>query len=264
MDRHVARRRFGQNFLVDPHYVARIVDAVAPVPGDNLVEIGPGLAALTGALVARAGRITAIEIDRDLCARLRAEYAPQALALVEADALAFDFGTLHERLRIVGNLPYNISSPLLFHLAAYDERIADVHVMLQKEVVARMVAAPATPDYGRLSVMLQATFAMTRLFIVPPGAFRPVPKVDSAVVRLVPLGARKPALADAALFARVVAAAFAQRRKTLRNALSALADAAALAAAGIDPGARGETLAVGDFVRLANHLAGGAVVRDAS
>jgi 16S rRNA (adenine1518-N6/adenine1519-N6)-dimethyltransferase len=260
MDRHVARRRFGQNFLVDPHYVARIVDAVAPARGDNVVEIGPGLAALTGALVARAGRITAIEIDRDLCARLRAEYPPEALALVEADALAFDFATLGERLRIVGNLPYNISSPLLFHLAAYDGRLRDVHVMLQKEVVARMVAAPATPDYGRLSVMLQATFAMTRLFIVPPGAFRPVPKVDSAVVRLVPLAAAKPALADAALFARVVAAAFAQRRKTLRNALAALADAATLETAGIDPRARGETLGVGDFVRLANHLAGAGVV----
>ena len=254
MDRHVARRRFGQNFLVDPHYVARIVDAVAPKRGDNLVEIGPGLAALTGALVARAGRVTAVEIDRDLCARLRADYAPEALALVEADALAFDFATLGEGLRVVGNLPYNISSPLLFHLATYDARLVDVHVMLQKEVVARMVAAPATPDYGRLSVMLQATFAMTRLFVVPPGAFRPVPKVDSAVVRLVPLGARKPALADAALFARLVAAAFAQRRKTLRNALAALCDAAALLSVGIDPGARGETLAVGDFVRLANRL----------
>jgi 16S rRNA (adenine1518-N6/adenine1519-N6)-dimethyltransferase len=258
MDRHVARRRFGQNFLVDPHYVQRIVDAVAPAPGDNLVEIGPGLAALTGALIARAGRIIAIEIDRDLCARLRADYPQEALALIEADALAFDFATLGARLRIVGNLPYNISSPLLFHLAAYDGRLRDVHVMLQKEVVARMVAAPATPDYGRLSVMLQATFAMTRLFIVPPGAFRPVPKVDSAVVRLVPLAAAKPALADAALFARVVAAAFAQRRKTLRNALATLADAPTLEAAGIDPGARGETLAVGDFVRLANRLADGA------
>jgi 16S rRNA (adenine1518-N6/adenine1519-N6)-dimethyltransferase len=263
MDRHVARRRFGQNFLVDPHYIARIVDAVAPAPGDNLVEIGPGLAALTGALVARAGHITAIEIDRDLCARLRADYPAEKLALVEADALAFDFAVLGERLRIVGNLPYNISSPLLFHLAAYDERLADVHVMLQKEVVARMVAAPATPDYGRLSVMLQATFAMTRLFVVPPGAFRPVPKVDSAVVRLVPLAARKPAHADAALFARVVAAAFAQRRKTLRNALATLCDAATLAAAGIDPGARGETLAVDDFVRLANHIAGCAAPADA-
>ncbi|MBS0320094.1 MAG: 16S rRNA (adenine(1518)-N(6)/adenine(1519)-N(6))-dimethyltransferase, partial [Proteobacteria bacterium] len=142
-----------------------------------------------------------------------------------------------------------------FHLARHAERLSDLHVMLQKEVVARMVAAPATPDYGRLSVMLQATFRIQRLFVVPPGAFRPAPKVDSAVARLVPLGAARPVLADADLFARVVAAAFAQRRKTLRNALSALCDAAALEAAGIDPGARGETLAVADFVRLANQLA---------
>lgn len=252
MDRHVARRRFGQNFLVDAHYIARIVAAVAPRAGDAIVEIGPGLAAITAGLVAHAGRITAIEIDRDLAARLRAQFAPDALTLVVADALDFDFAALGEGLRIVGNLPYNISSPLLFRLAAFDSRIADIHVMLQKEVVARMVAAPATPDYGRLSVMLQATFAMTRLFVVPPGAFNPVPKVDSAVVRLVPLGARKPALADPALFARIVAAAFSQRRKTLRNALAAICSADMLAAAGIDPGARGETLGVADFARLAN------------
>ena len=252
MDKHVARRRFGQNFLVDAHYIDRIVDAVDPRPGDNLVEIGPGLAALTGRLVARAGRISAVEIDRDLAARLRADFPPEQLQLIEADALEYNFAALGARLRVVGNLPYNISSPLLFHLAAFESQLADLHVMLQKEVVARMTAAPATPDYGRLSVMLQATFAMTRLFVVPPGAFNPVPKVDSAVVRLVPLGARKPALADPALFAKIVAAAFSQRRKTLRNALAAICDAGALAAAGIDPGARGETLGVADFVRLAN------------
>ena len=158
-------------------------------------------------------------------------------------------------MRIVGNLPYNISSPLLFHLAQFESQLADIHVMLQREVVARMTALPATADYGRLSVMLQAIFRVTRLFTVPPGAFSPVPKVDSAVARLVPLGAAKPRIDDAALFGRVVAAAFGQRRKTLRNALSALCDAPALEAAGIDPAARGETLAVADFVRLANSLA---------
>jgi 16S rRNA (adenine1518-N6/adenine1519-N6)-dimethyltransferase len=255
MTGHVARRRFGQNFLVDPHYVARIVDAVAPAPGDNLVEIGPGLAALTRSLVERAGHLTAIEIDRDLAARLAADFPEDRLTLVVADALQFDVSTLGHGLRVVGNLPYNISSPLLFHLAAHADRLRDLHVMLQKEVVARMTAAPGTPDYGRRSVMLQATFAVTRLFTVPPGAFRPVPKVESAVARLVPLGERKPAIVDEALFARVVAAAVGQRRKTLRNALSALCDATALAAAGIDPAARGETLAVADFVRLANALA---------
>ncbi len=256
MQRHQPRKRFGQSFLVDPHYVARIVDAVAPRPGDNLVEIGPGQAALTRPLIEAAGHLTAIEIDRDLAARLAAEFAPEALTLHVADALDFDFAALGPALRVVGNLPYNISSPLLFHVAQFESQLADVHVMLQREVVARMTAQPATPDYGRLTVMLQAHFRVTRLFTVPAGAFRPAPKVESAVARLVPLGASKPRIADAALFARIVAAAFGQRRKTLRNALSALCDATALANAGIDPAARGEVLGVADFVRLANALAG--------
>jgi 16S rRNA (adenine1518-N6/adenine1519-N6)-dimethyltransferase len=252
---HPARKRFGQNFLADAHYVARIVAAIDPRAGDNIVEIGPGLAALTGPLIERAGKIHAIEIDRDLAARLATEFPPDRLVLHVADALEFDYASLGSRLRVVGNLPYNISTPLLFRLAAYDAQLADLHLMLQKEVVARMTARPATPDYGRLSVMLQTAFRVTRLFVVPPGAFQPVPKVDSAVVRLVPLGEAKPRLADAALFARVVAAAFGQRRKTLRNALAGICEAPALAAAGIDPRARGETLAVADFVRLANALA---------
>jgi 16S rRNA (adenine1518-N6/adenine1519-N6)-dimethyltransferase len=252
---HQPRKRFGQNFLVDPHYVARIIAAIAPAPGDNLIEIGPGLGALTAPLIARAGHLDAIEIDRDLAARLTAAFPPERLTLHVADALTFDFRTLGAGLRVVGNLPYNISSPLLFHLAQYETCLADLHVMLQKEVVARMAAAPATPDYGRLTVMLQAKFEVTRLFVVPPGAFRPSPSVDSAVVRLVPLGAKQPALADALLFARVVAAAFGHRRKTMRNALAGICDAQALVTAGIDPGTRGETLAVADFVRLANRLA---------
>jgi 16S rRNA (adenine1518-N6/adenine1519-N6)-dimethyltransferase len=255
MRNHTPRRRFGQNFLADAHYVARIVAAIDPRPGDNLVEIGPGLAALTRPLIERAGHLTAVEIDRDLAARLAAEYPADRLTLHVGDALEFDFAKLGTSLRVVGNLPYNISSPLLFHLAAHDARLRDLHVMLQREVVARMTAAPATPDYGRLTVMLQAKFRTTRLFVVPPGAFSPPPKVDSAVVRLVPLGADKPAIVDEVLFARLVAAAFGQRRKTLRNALAGIADAATLAQAGIDPGARGETLAVDDYVRLANRLA---------
>jgi 16S rRNA (adenine1518-N6/adenine1519-N6)-dimethyltransferase len=254
MQRHQPRKRFGQSFLVDPHYVERIVAAIAPRPGDNLVEIGPGQAALTRPLVAAAGRLTAIEIDRDLAARLAAEFAPEALALRVTDALEFDFGTLGAGLRVVGNLPYNISSPLLFHIARYESQIADVHVMLQREVVARMTAAPATPDYGRLTVMLHTSFRVTRLFTVPAGAFRPAPKVESAVARLVPLGPAKPRIDDTALYARIVAAAFGQRRKTLRNALSALCDERALEAVRIDPGTRGETLAVADYVRLANAL----------
>ena len=256
MQGHQPRRRFGQNFLVDTHYIARIVDAIAPRLGDRLVEIGPGQAALTRPLIERAGHVDAVEIDRDLAARLVAEFPPHALTLHVGDVLDFDFAALGGGLRIVGNLPYNISSPFLFHLAQFEGELVDVHVMLQKEVVARMTASPATAEYGRLTVMLQARFHMKRLFTVPAGAFRPVPGVDSAVVRLVPLGAAKPDIADAALFAQVVAAAFGQRRKTLRNALAAMCDEGTLRQAGIDPGARGETLALADFVRLANALAG--------
>jgi len=255
MQGHPPRKRFGQHFLADRHYAARIVAAIDPAPGDNLVEIGPGLGALTDALIQRAGKISAIEIDRDLAARLRERFTADRLVLHEADALAFDFASLGAGLRVVGNLPYNISSPLLFHLAAYETRLRDIHVMLQREVVARMTALPDTADYGRLSVMLQARFRVSRLFTVPAGAFRPAPKVESAVARLVPLGVDRPAIADEALFARIVAAAFGQRRKTLRNALSALCDESALQASSIDPGARGETLSVADFVRLANSLA---------
>ena len=258
MHGHQPRKRFGQNFLADRHYVARIVTAVAPQPGDNIVEIGPGLGALTGELVQRAERIAAVEIDRDLAARLRARFGADRLALHEADALLFDFATLGADLRVVGNLPYNISSPLLFHLARDDIRLRDVHVMLQREVVARMTAKPATPEYGRLTVMLQSRFAVTRLFTVPAGAFQPAPKVESAVARLVPLGEQRPIIVDSVVYARVVAAAFGQRRKTLRNALASVASESQLRDADIDPSARGETLSVEDFVRLANSLAAGA------
>jgi 16S rRNA (adenine1518-N6/adenine1519-N6)-dimethyltransferase len=199
---HTARKRFGQNFLVDPHYVAKIVDAIDPRPGDNLVEIGPGLAALTGRLIERAGRIHAIEIDRDLASRLAADLPPDKLALHVADALEFDYASLGPRLRVVGNLPYNISSPLLFRLGELGTQLRDLHVMLQREVIARMTAQPATADYGRLSVMLQVNFRVTRLFVVPAGAFQPVPKVESAIARLVPLGDARPRVDDPALFPR--------------------------------------------------------------
>jgi 16S rRNA (adenine1518-N6/adenine1519-N6)-dimethyltransferase len=192
-----------------------------------------------------------------LAARLRETFTPAQLTLHVADALDFDFAALGSGIRVVGNLPYNISSPLLFRLAEFDDRLRDLHVMLQREVVARMTAQAGTADYGRLTVMLQIKFAVRRLFIVPPGAFRPAPKIDSAIARLTPLGAAKPRIDDPALFARLVAAAFGQRRKTLRNALSTLCDESALRRIGIDPGARGETLAVGEFVRLANELASG-------
>ena len=251
---HIARRRFGQNFLADPHYIARIIAAIDPRPGQNIVEIGPGLGALTRSLIDACGRISAIEIDRDLAARLTTEYAADRLALHTADALDFDFALLGKDLRVIGNLPYNISTPMLFHLAGYAAIVRDVTVMLQKEVVQRMAAAPDTADYGRLSVMLQARFAVERLFIVPAGAFRPAPKVESAVARLRPLGSALPHIADQALFAQIVTSAFGQRRKTLRNALRHFASEEILEAHGIEPGARGETLSVSDFVRLANAL----------
>jgi 16S rRNA (adenine1518-N6/adenine1519-N6)-dimethyltransferase len=253
--RHPPRKRFGQNFLVDRHYIERIVAAIHPAPGDNMVEIGPGLGALTRPLLDRLERLTVIEIDRDLAARLSAEFAPDRLSMHSADALAFDFSTLGRDLRVIGNLPYNISSPMLFHLAQFEASLRDMTVMLQREVVQRMAATPATADYGRLSVMLQARFRIERLFIVPPGAFRPTPLVDSAIARLTPLSAARPEIDDEALFARVVAAAFGQRRKTLRNALKSLATEAELEREGISPGARGETLSVADFVRLSNALA---------
>ncbi|HXX83952.1 MAG TPA: 16S rRNA (adenine(1518)-N(6)/adenine(1519)-N(6))-dimethyltransferase RsmA [Casimicrobiaceae bacterium] len=253
--RHVARKRFGQNFLVDRNYIDRIVAAIDPKPGDNLVEIGPGLGALTRPLLERAGRLTVIEIDRDLASRLTAEFDAQRFVLHNVDALDFDFSTLGRDLRVIGNLPYNISTPLLFHLAQYESILRDLTVMLQKEVVQRMVAAPSTPEYGRLSVMLQARFSIERLFVLPPGAFRPAPKVESAVARLIPLREKRPPIADEALFARVVAAAFGQRRKTLRNALKTLASEDQLDTAGIAAGARGETLSVSEFARLANSLA---------
>jgi 16S rRNA (adenine1518-N6/adenine1519-N6)-dimethyltransferase len=265
MQGHRARRRFSQNFLHDAHYVERIVEAIDPRPGQRIVEIGPGLGALTAPLVARAGRIEAVEIDRDLAARLRGRFTAQQLALIEGDALALDWAQLAaaddaeprapRRLRIVGNLPYHISSPLLFALLPIAARVADQHFMLQKEVVDRMVAAPGGRDYGRLSVMLQFRYRLARLFVVPAGAFSPAPKVSSAIVRMVPKPATDLPAVDGETFARVVAAAFGQRRKTLRNALAGWLDEAAIRACGIDPGARAETLPLQAFVRLAQRFA---------
>ncbi|MDO8958686.1 MAG: 16S rRNA (adenine(1518)-N(6)/adenine(1519)-N(6))-dimethyltransferase RsmA [Rhodocyclaceae bacterium] len=254
---HQARKRFGQNFLVSPGVIRKIIDAVAPRPGDTVVEIGPGLGALTEPLLERLDHLHVVEIDRDLIACLRERFPAERLTIHEGDALEFDFGALKSDgpLKIVGNLPYNISSPLLFHLAEYADLVSEMHFMLQKEVVDRMVAAPGG-DYGRLSVMLQYRYSMERLFIVPPGSFNPAPKVDSAVVRMIPrkVGAGETAL-DETLFARLVQAAFSQRRKMLRNTLKEFGGESLLEAQGIAPTARAETLAVADFVRLANVLA---------
>ena len=240
---HRARKRFGQHFLHDPGVVRRIVDAVAPGPRDFVLEIGPGEGAITRPLAARAGRLELVEIDRDLAAAL----AAQGYAVHVADALEFDFAALPAGARIVGNLPYNISTPLLFRLAGQAMHAADLHCMLQREVVERMVAAPSTPEYGRLSVMLQARFRLQMLFRVSAGAFRPPPRVESAVVRMIPLAV--PLDRDAPAFADVVRRAFSARRKTLRNALG-LAPAA-LAALGIDAGLRPENLSPADYVRIA-------------
>lgn len=249
------KKRLGQHFLTDRHYLDRIVAAIAPQPGEAMVEIGPGPGALTERLAQVVRPLHAVEIDRDLAAGLRARFTPDAVVVHEGDALAFDFASLPARLRVVGNLPYNVSTPLLFHVASFAPRIRDCVFMLQKEVVERMVAGPGTADYGRLSVMLQYRFAMALALRVPPGAFTPPPKVDSAVVRMEPLGDGRLAARDEVLFARIVMAAFSQRRKTLRNALRALAGDEVFARAGIDPGLRGETLSVAQFVALADAAA---------
>ena len=252
---HVPRKRFGQHFLHDPWVLSRIVEAIAPQAGDALVEIGPGEGALTRPLLARIPSLTAVEIDRDLAAALVAEFPPERLQVIVADALDFDFSALPTGLRVVGNLPYNVSTPLLFHLAAFADRVRDMHFMLQLEVVDRMAASHSTPAYGRLSVMLQRRFRIQRLFKVAPGAFRPPPKVESAVVRLTPLPAAEVVPLDERLFGTVVTRAFGARRKTLRNALSSLIDAEGLSALGIDPGLRPENVSPADYIRIAIDIA---------
>jgi 16S rRNA (adenine1518-N6/adenine1519-N6)-dimethyltransferase len=253
--RHVPRKRFGQHFLVDPEIIEQIVSAIDPQRGDHIVEIGPGLGALTRPLLARVEHLHAIELDRDLSGRLREQHSADRLTVHQADALEFDFAALPAPLRIVGNLPYNISTPLLFHVGAVATRCRDLHFMLQQEVVDRMVARPSQSEYGRLSVMLQYRFRLERLFKVPPGAFRPQPKVHSAVVRLVPRPTQELNASSEAELSRIVTRAFSMRRKTLRNTLSGLISATDLAQLGIDPGKRAQDLPIAAFVTVANRLA---------
>lgn len=234
---HRPRKRFGQHFLHDPRVLARLVDAIAPSATDYVVEIGPGEGALTLPLLQRTKKLDVIELDRDLAARLR---EIPGVTVHEGDALEFDFAQFPAGMRLIGNLPYNISTPLLFHLARYADRVRDLHFMLQLEVVERMVAQPSTADYGRLSVALQARFQMEKLFNVSKGAFRPPPKVESAVVRMVPR--QKPLQVDEDLLRR----AFSARRKQLRNALPGVD----FARAGIDPALRAENLSPEDYARL--------------
>ncbi|MDR0528502.1 MAG: 16S rRNA (adenine(1518)-N(6)/adenine(1519)-N(6))-dimethyltransferase RsmA [Zoogloeaceae bacterium] len=264
---HAPRKRFGQNFLNAPDVIEAIVAAIAPAREDALVEIGPGLGALTFPLLERVACLHVVEIDRDLAARL-SRHDPERLKVHEGDALDFDFGRLardvtrerkgvRERvlLRLAGNLPYNISTPLLFHLARFAGVIRDMHFMLQKEVVERMVAGPGSAAYGRLSVMLQYRFDLEWLLDVPPESFFPAPKVSSAVARLIPKPAEALAARDEVMFARLVADAFSQRRKMLRNALKAWFSDQDWARVGVDPEVRAETLAAEEFVRLANDAA---------
>jgi 16S rRNA (adenine1518-N6/adenine1519-N6)-dimethyltransferase len=249
-----ARKRFGQHFLHDNEVLGQILDAINPGRRNNMVEIGPGHGALTDVLIKYLNKLTVIEIDRDLAAELTAHYADKSIEIRNEDALQVDFTALRgagEKLRVVGNLPYNISTPLMFHLLEHVESIHDMHFMLQKEVVDRMAAKPGSRAYGRLTVMLAPWVQVESLFNVPPTAFRPQPKVDSAVVRLTPWAAAPFDIGDGVAFAKVVKTAFSQRRKTLRNALKGMRDEAQMAACEIDPGVRPEQLSAAQFARLA-------------
>ncbi|KUJ82775.1 16S rRNA (adenine(1518)-N(6)/adenine(1519)-N(6))-dimethyltransferase RsmA [Microbulbifer flavimaris] len=254
---HKARKRFGQNFLVDENIIERIVRAIAPKEDDRLVEIGPGQGAITALLLQRCPSLTAVELDRDLIPLLEFKFRDYPeFSIIEQDALKYDFGNLagDEQLRIVGNLPYNISTPLLFHLLSFRGKIRDMHFMLQKEVVDRLSAVPGNKSYGRLSVMVQYHCRVQGLFPVPPQSFRPAPKVDSAIVRLVPHATPPHPAQDEDLLERLVNVAFQQRRKTLRNAIKPLYPELDISALPVDAGRRPETLSVKEFVELANYL----------
>ncbi|MEY6433030.1 16S rRNA (adenine(1518)-N(6)/adenine(1519)-N(6))-dimethyltransferase RsmA [Thioalkalicoccus limnaeus] len=255
---HRPRKRFGQNFLHDAGTIQRLLAAIAPRPDEHLVEIGPGRGAITGGLLAAVGRLDVIELDRDLIAPLERDLGSRgALRVHQADALTFDLCSLadgHEDLRLVGNLPYNISTPLLFRFIDQAHCLCDMHLMLQREVVDRITAAPGSRTYGRLSVMVQAYCRAESLFRIGPGAFTPAPKVESAFLRLVPYDPLPEPISDRAVLAGLVARAFAQRRKTLRNSLAGLITGDELAARGIDPSQRAETIPVTGYIALSNWL----------
>lgn len=255
--KHIPRKRFGQNFLADSAVLDNIVAAIAPQPDDAMVEIGPGLGAMTRLLLQSLRQLHAVELDRDLVARLHKSFPADKLVIHSGDALQFDFSQIPVpqggKLRIVGNLPYNISTPLLFHLTRFAPQVKDQHLMLQKEVVERMTAEPGGREYGRLSVMLQWRYRMALLFVVPPDAFDPPPQVESAIVRMVPI--ENPLPCDEAKLERVVTQAFSQRRKVLRNCLAPLFSEGDLREAGLNPQARPETVPLEQYVTLANRLA---------
>ena len=255
--KHIPRKRFGQNFLTDDVVLHDIIRSIAPAADDAMVEIGPGLAAMTALLLEELRHLHVVELDRDLVERLKKRFSAERLTVHSADALKFDFASIPvpegRKLRVVGNLPYNISSPLLFHLAEIAPQVQDQHFMLQKEVVERMVAEPGGKAYGRLSVMLQWRYHMELLFVVPPTAFDPPPQVDSAIVRMIPLA--QPMACEQALLEQVVTKAFSQRRKVIRNCVASLFTEDELRQAGVDPQARPEAVPVEQFVALANLLA---------
>ena len=259
------KKQLGQHFLHDRGVIEKIVLAINAKPGDLIVEIGPGQGAITFPLLKKHGALTVIEFDRDLITPLsEAAHGLGDLTIVHKDVLKVNFGKLagDGRIRLVGNLPYNISTPILFHVLEHAEAIVDMHFMLQKEVVERMAAAPGSKVYGRLSVMLQAVCEVVPLFVVAPDAFRPPPKVDSAVVRLLPKAADKIGIIDTVLFESLVRDAFGQRRKTLRNAVQALCTADQIGAAGLRPELRAEQLAVAEFIKLSNYLSSNPAATD--
>ena len=259
--KHLPRKRFGQNFLHDPNVIQNIVDAIAPSPNDNMVEIGPGLGALTEHLVDEVGQLAVVELDRDLLPNLKINFATRNhFRIYEGDALRFDYQQIGsdlqaDKIRIVGNLPYNISTPLLFHLVQYHSSIADMHFMLQKEVVDRMVAGVGDKAYGRLGIMLQYYCRIEALFLVPPAAFNPPPKVESAIVRLTPHDTLPITTRCPHTLGKIVTTAFNQRRKTIRNALKSVADDELLSQAGISPEHRPEQISLAQYTRLTDlHL----------
>lgn len=254
--KHIPRKRFGQNFLTDQSVLSHITSVIEPQADDCMVEIGPGLAAMTQLLLQGVRQLHVVELDRDLVARLKKSFDPAKLIIHEGDALKFDFlqipVTPGKKLRVVGNLPYNISSPLLFHLAEIAPMVQDQHFMLQKEVVERMVAEPGSKAFGRLSVMLQWRYHMELLFVVPPTAFDPPPRVDSAIVRMIPKAA--PLACDIVKLGQVVTKAFSQRRKVVRNCVAGMFTEAQLIEAGVNPQDRPEAIALEQYVALANLL----------
>jgi len=252
--KHVAKKRFGQNFLTDQSIITSLIDAINPKTEEIIVEIGPGLGALTKPLLKKINHLHVVEIDRDIVGWMQNEYAKNTVTIHNVDALKFDFATLGKDIRVVGNLPYNISTPILFHLLDNLAQISDMHFMLQKEVVERMVAQPSTPAYGRLSVMLQYHLVMEYLITVPPEAFEPAPKVESAFVRCVPHAALPFVAKDEALFAKIVLAAFGQRRKTIRNTLKDFLSDIDFEQLQISSQLRAENLSVKDFVDISNYI----------